>query len=120
MEYRKKHLKPRTESEFTLQGVLMSDKFHEKIEFVCTTRKQMFLNQKELGIKPAKECTVTEEGMTLFLNEYLTRFVKLYYSKPTFSTTANAYFKRDPPNFLAQLDMRNHMDQMKRRVAEAL
>lgn len=105
MEYRKKNLNPKPSSDSILQTALASEKFHDKVEFVCTVRKLMFMNQKEHGIKTVKDCTVTEDGMTLYLNECLARFVKLYYSKPTFSTTANAYFKRDPPNFLSQLDL---------------
>lgn len=82
MEYRKKHLKPKANIDATLQRAFNNEEFMYRIDFIGSLRKNAFINQNEHKIKPVKACTITSDGMTLYLNQCLKQFIKNYEAKP--------------------------------------
>lgn len=94
MEYRKKYLKPKANIDATLQKAFNNEEFMYKIDFTSSLRKNAFINQNEHKIKAVKACTITSEGMTLYLNQCLQQFVKSYESKPNHRRHLAEAYKR--------------------------
>lgn len=71
MEYRQKNLRPKPNVEGLINSALRNDMFMKNIDFIGATRKNAFINQQEHKIKNNKACTLTTEGLALYLNEVL-------------------------------------------------
>lgn len=81
MEYRKKNLKPKQNIDIILQKALNNEEFMHRIDFIGTLRKDIYTYQNENKIKALKACTITNDGLSIFLNQCFKQFVQQYQTK---------------------------------------
>lgn len=76
MEYRQKNLKPKPGVDELIKKAVNDQTFMRNIDFFGASRKSAFLNQNEHKIKTNKNCTLTTEGLALYLNDVMHDFLQ--------------------------------------------
>lgn len=76
MEYRQKNLRPKPNVEEVIRKAVNNETFMKHIDFFGTTRKNAFLNQNMHNIKANKGCTLTSEGLAIYLNDMMHDFLR--------------------------------------------
>eukprot|EP00347_Sterkiella_histriomuscorum_P024292 403331637 len=75
MEYRQKNLRHKPQIEEVIRKAVNNEVFMKHIDFFGATRKTAFINQNDHNIKASKPCTITSEGLALYLNESMQSFI---------------------------------------------